>query len=159
MEHEEQSEAIFHQRRIQQTLANAREITAKMARALSDPSLASDRSSIVQNLQRQAVTLSQFQPPSSRTVSLVRDSRVGKSSLINSLLDLKDFARAYSNGEACTCVVTEYYYHDQDDFNISVEYFPVNNLERQFEELLQAYRDNESPPPGSSNQELEELEK
>lgn len=49
-----------------------------------------------------------------------------------------------SSGTACTCAVTEYVYHDRDDYVIQVDYFPLDELKKQFEELLQAYRDYES---------------
>ena len=46
--------------------------------------------------------------PKPRIVGLIGDSGVGKSSLINSLLDVPDIALSGANGEACTNVITEY---------------------------------------------------
>ena len=46
--------------------------------------------------------------PKPRVVGLMGDSGVGKSSLINSLLDVPDIALSGANGEACTNVITEY---------------------------------------------------
>lgn len=37
--------------------------------------------------------------------------------------------------------MTEYHFHDQDDFIIHVDYFTLEELKTQFEDLLQAYRE------------------
>ena len=47
--------------------------------------------------------------PKPRVVGLIGDSGVGKSSLINCLLDTPDIALSGANGEACTNVITEYH--------------------------------------------------
>jgi hypothetical protein len=36
--------------------------------------------------------------------------------------------------------VTEYHFHDRDDYALHIEYFPQEELRRQFEDLLQAYQ-------------------
>ena len=46
--------------------------------------------------------------PKAKIVGLIGDSGVGKSSLINCLLDIPDLALSGANGEACTNVITEY---------------------------------------------------
>jgi len=43
-------------------------------------------------------------------------------------------------GRACTCVATEYHYHDAVNFALEVEYFTLEELREQFSELLQSYR-------------------
>ncbi|RYP50632.1 hypothetical protein DL768_003914 [Monosporascus sp. mg162] len=60
-----------------------------------------------------------------------------------------ELARASSSGNACTCAVTEYLFHDRDDFIIHVDYFPLDELKKQFEELLRAHRDYQSLPRNS----------
>lgn len=45
-----------------------------------------------------------------------------------------------NSGAACTCVVTEYHYHDRGDFGIEVEYFTMGEMKDQLTELLQSYR-------------------
>ena len=75
--------------------------------------------------------LSCFQPLSTRTVGLVGDSGVGKSSLLNSLLDYRSLARTTNNGAACTCVVTEYHYHGDDNFVVEVDMFGIEELREQ----------------------------
>lgn len=47
-------------------------------------------------------------------------------------------------GAACTCVVTEYHYHDRDDYAIEIDYFTKEELRDSFKELLSAYRQYES---------------
>lgn len=94
----------------------------------------------MKNLHERAKKLSRFQPLSTRKVGFVGASGVGKSSLLNSLLDFRGLARTTNNGAACTCVVTEYHYHDADDFVVEVERFSIEELHEQLDELLFCYR-------------------
>lgn len=94
----------------------------------------------MKGLYERAKNLSDFEPLSTRIVGFVGDSGVGKSSLLNSLLDYRGLARTNNNGAACTCVVTEYHYHDADDFVVEVERFSIEELQRQLAELLGYYR-------------------
>jgi predicted metalloprotease len=64
-----------------------------------------------------------------------------------------------NSGRACTCVVTEYHYHDQDDFVIHVEYFTMSELRKQFQELLAAYRQHEMGADSMTAAEREDLAK
>ncbi|KAF2194396.1 hypothetical protein K469DRAFT_495226, partial [Zopfia rhizophila CBS 207.26] len=149
IENEDPPKALFHMPEVQEALANARTLTSRMANVLSSSNLHRENGSSIERLHQQATRLSGFQLPSSRIVGLVGDSGGGKSSLINSLLDKMEFARASSSGTACTCAVTEYLFHDRDDFIIHVDYFPLDELKKQFEELLRAYRDYQSLPRNS----------
>lgn len=45
-----------------------------------------------------------------------------------------------NNGEACTCVVTEYHYHNRDTLDIRVNLFSIEELQDQLGRLLQVYR-------------------
>lgn len=45
-----------------------------------------------------------------------------------------------NSGAACTCVVTEYIYHDKDHFEAGVDMFTMDEVEAQLTDLLQAYR-------------------
>ena len=62
---------------------------------------------ILQLLEK-ATNAQHLEYPKPRTVGLMGDSGVGKSSLINCLLDIPDIALSGANGEACTNVITEY---------------------------------------------------
>ena len=53
--------------------------------------------------------------------------------------------------------MTEYRFHDRDDFVVIVDYFTRDDLRRQFRELLQAYRENESPGPDATQEDLARL--
>lgn len=94
IEDEESPQSLFHQREVQEALTGARGVMDMVAQALASSNLHREQGSAIQRLYQQVVNLSEFQPPGSRIVGLVGDSGVGKSSLINSLLDLKEFARA-----------------------------------------------------------------
>ncbi|KAH7084158.1 hypothetical protein FB567DRAFT_528499 [Paraphoma chrysanthemicola] len=129
---------------VQKAFDDARTLTQRIVTVLSSSDLHHENGSSIQNLHQQATTLAAFKPLSSRIVGLVGDSGVGKSSLINSLLDKRDFARASANSAACTCVVTEYHYHDRDDLIVNIDYFPDQEVEKQLGYLLKAYRDSQS---------------
>lgn len=96
--------------------------------------------STMRKLHEEAGKLAAFEYPATRTVGFVGDSGVGKSSLLNSLLDTKGLARTSNNGEACTCVVTEYRYQNLDTLDIRVNLFSMEELGDQLGRLLQVYR-------------------
>ncbi|KAH7071874.1 hypothetical protein BKA63DRAFT_492539 [Paraphoma chrysanthemicola] len=141
IEAEEPPEAFTHMAEVQEALIDAQALTRRIATALGGSILHLENGSSIQSLHQQATRLAEFQPLSSRTVGLVGDSGVGKSSLINSLLDMNDLARASASGAACTCAVTEYHFHERNDFVVHVDYFSLEELKTQFEELLRAHRD------------------
>lgn len=45
-----------------------------------------------------------------------------------------------NSGAACTCVVTEYRYHDRDAFIVDAELFSESELQMQLRTMLKAYR-------------------
>lgn len=96
VEDEEPPQVPFYERRIPEVLATARNVTAKLAQFLSMSNLHQEQGSRIQNIYQTATRLSTFQPSSVHIVGLVGDSGVGKSSLINSLLDRAEFTRAVS---------------------------------------------------------------
>ncbi|KAH7406760.1 hypothetical protein DE146DRAFT_404176 [Phaeosphaeria sp. MPI-PUGE-AT-0046c] len=143
VESESPPEVFSRMMEFQEALANARTLTGRIRTTLSSSALVHENGSSIRALHTQAVKLDEFQLPSSRIIGLVGDSGVGKSSLINSLLDRNALARASGSGTACTCAVTEYHFHEQDDFVVHVDYFSLDQLRQQFEELLTAHRDFE----------------
>jgi hypothetical protein len=97
VEKEAPPEAFSHMTDVQEALAGARTVASRISDVLASSNLHRENGSSIQNLHRQARKLKDFQLPSSRIVGLVGDSGVGKSSLINSLLDRADLARAVSD--------------------------------------------------------------
>jgi hypothetical protein len=97
IEAEDPPEAFANMAEVHEALADARILTRRIATVLSSSSMHHENGSGIHNLHQQATRLENFQLPSSRIVGLVGDSGVGKSSLINSLLDKSDLARAVSD--------------------------------------------------------------
>jgi hypothetical protein len=89
--------AFAHMIEVQDALASARALPKRLVAVLSSSNLYRKNGSSIRKLYQQATKLSEFELPSSRIVGLVGDSGVGKSSLINSLLDKSDLARAVSS--------------------------------------------------------------
>jgi ABC-type glutathione transport system ATPase component len=99
VESEDPPENFAHMTEVQDALDNARTLSRTMASVLSSSNLHHENGSSIQKLHQQATRLIDYQLPSSRIVGLVGDSGVGKSSLINSLLDKKGLARDVSGLE------------------------------------------------------------
>lgn len=113
---EESPQDRFHDPVFQQAFGNAKRLMSDLADVLGSSSLDTDPDSTMQRLHREARDLAQFQCPSSRIVGFVGDSGVGtlptlprkltwlsgsqlclgKSSLLNSLLDFRGLARTVS---------------------------------------------------------------
>lgn len=161
VECEEPPSNPFYHTKFQKALSGAMSCITDMNKVLSSTSLHQEAGSTVHSLQQQAVDLGRQELPSLRIVGMIGDSAVGKSSLINSLLDKPNLAKSSGNGAACTYTVTEYLYHDSDKFTIQVQYFDRDELEHQFKDLLSAYRNIKDPhdnlEPGQQNeQDLQE---
>jgi hypothetical protein len=122
-----------------------------LTRVLSSSSIHLEPDTVVNRHHEQAQNLSQFEPLATRTVGLVGESGVGKSSLINCLLDRDSLARTTARGSACTCVVTEYRFHDAEDYTVDVEMFSGDELREQLTELLGSYRAFHSRPADESD--------
>ncbi|KAH6682253.1 hypothetical protein F5X68DRAFT_242891 [Plectosphaerella plurivora] len=125
-------------------MTNTRALARRLADVLGSGRLHLDQDADMYRLKKEAEELARFEIAATRTVGLVGDSGVGKSSLINSLLDYESLARTSNAGGACTCVATEYIYHDRDDFVIEVELFTREEVKTQMTDLLLAYRQNQS---------------
>ncbi|KAK0617536.1 hypothetical protein B0T14DRAFT_435213 [Immersiella caudata] len=130
----------FHAPEFQRSFSDARAVMESLARVLGSSAVHVEPDSTIQALRRKAEELARFECPPTRTVGLVGDSGVGKSSLLNSLLDTRDLARTSNNGTACTCVVTEYRYHSAESFRIDVDLFDEAELTIQVTNMLEDYR-------------------
>ncbi|KAI6777846.1 uncharacterized protein J7T54_000555 [Emericellopsis cladophorae] len=118
----------------------SKRLMADMENILRGSALHAEEESTIHGLHAEAVKLAEFQYPSTRIVGFVGDSGVGKSSLLNSLLDTRALARTSNSGEACTCVATEYHYHPEETFNIKTNLFTVEELRDQLRSMLRCYR-------------------
>ena len=97
----------------------------------------------VEQLVRRAEALAKPDLLDTRTIAILGDSGVGKSTLINSLLDCPGLARTSASGEACTSVITEFRFKIDDDgsqFQIEVEYLTRPEIEETIKELLWNFR-------------------
>ncbi|KAL2794371.1 hypothetical protein BJX66DRAFT_202010 [Aspergillus keveii] len=105
--------------------------------------LVHDESARVHELYKQVELISRFEYPETRIVGFIGDSGVGKSSLINSLLDCDGLARTSASGVACTSVVTEFRHLDEthrNPFTVEADFMNMTEMNNLLEELLRAYR-------------------
>ncbi|PMD51050.1 uncharacterized protein K444DRAFT_543887 [Hyaloscypha bicolor E] len=130
----------FHQPSFQQGFAEARQIMAEVTELLTVSSLRHEPDSTVERLHKEAKVLSCFQSSVIRKIGFVGDSGVGKSSIISSILDVKGLVPTSNSGAVCTCIVTEYHYHNRDNFVIETELLSMDEVMEQITELLQSYR-------------------
>ncbi|KAJ4218572.1 hypothetical protein NW759_008465 [Fusarium solani] len=137
---EELPQDAFHSPEFQQAFRDAKQLMSTVEGVLGSSSLHNSPESTIRRLHTEAGELARFEYPSTRTVGFVGDSGVGKSSLLNSLLDVKGLARTSNSGEACTCVVTEFHYHNRDTLDIEVNLFTMDELREQLTGMLQSYR-------------------
>lgn len=93
---EEPPIARFYQPEVQRALSTAQESVARVVNVLSSSNLHTENASTIQSRYHEGLELALLPKLPPRIVGLVGDSGVGKSSLINSLLDRKDLARAVS---------------------------------------------------------------
>ncbi|KAH7029847.1 uncharacterized protein B0I36DRAFT_326419 [Microdochium trichocladiopsis] len=130
----------FNNATFQQALREAKGLATDIHRVLGSSDLHLEPSSAMRRLHETASELARFHPPSTRIVGFVGDSGAGKSSLLNSLLDIPGLARTSNEGAACTCVATEYHYHNRQDFLIEIELFTEAQIHDQLADLLKSYR-------------------
>jgi hypothetical protein len=130
----------FSEANFQNRFRQAKTLMAKLSGTFAKSVLHQEPDSTMKRLYTRANSLAGFQCPPTRTVGFVGDSGVGKSSLLNSLLDKYGLARTSNSGSACTCVVTEYHYHESNDYKVEIIYFTVEEVLEQVQDLLRAYR-------------------
>ncbi|KAI0128678.1 hypothetical protein BJ170DRAFT_594512 [Xylariales sp. AK1849] len=120
----------FHEPAFQKAYGDTRKLAADLKDVLGSGLLHREAGSTIQRLFQSADSLAQFRCPSTRTVGFVGDSGV----------DLCGLARTSNSGAACTCVATEYHYHDSNDLVIEVALFSASEISDQLNDLLQSYR-------------------
>ncbi|CZR60546.1 uncharacterized protein PAC_10442 [Phialocephala subalpina] len=90
-----------------------------------------------------AAGLRQFTASAVCTIRIVGDSGIGKSNLINVLLDQKNLARTAGIGAVCTNVVTEYRRRQPEhtsNYTIEIDRMTNEEIGDQLKELLWSYR-------------------
>ncbi|KAK4161389.1 hypothetical protein QBC43DRAFT_323938 [Cladorrhinum sp. PSN259] len=150
----------FHNPAFQKALSDARTLISRVSGALGTRWINPEEAPTLYRLHQRAQDLANFRCAVTQTVAFVGDSGVGKSSVLNSLLDVKGLAPASSGGSACTCVATEYRFHDSQTFTIQVTPFTEDELRTQLSGLVQSYQYWEayqhSPELGGADRKLAE---
>ncbi|OQD91133.1 hypothetical protein PENANT_c001G02645 [Penicillium antarcticum] len=134
--------APIYNTRLQDGLKAVKRYLASLASTMSLSELTQDQSTSLHTLYKRTEEMSKFQYPVTRTVGFIGDSGVGKSSLINSLLDQK-IARSSREGSACTCVATEFRHTDDTHtgpFTIEAEFMNTEEMRELLEHLLLDFR-------------------
>ncbi|KAH7323547.1 hypothetical protein BKA65DRAFT_70778 [Rhexocercosporidium sp. MPI-PUGE-AT-0058] len=127
----------------QHGIRQAKAVAHRIADILETCDLARDRDSQIYSMLQTAKELQNFVAPSVCTIGIVGDSGVGKSSLINSLLDEVNLADTAGLGAACTSVVTEYRLRlpkHSAKYTIEIDRMTNSEIEEQLRELLWSYR-------------------
>ncbi|KAL9016734.1 MAG: hypothetical protein Q9185_005941, partial [Variospora sp. 1 TL-2023] len=140
----------FFQKDFQRCLNSGRGIAKAVHTTLAQCSLSTRTGSELSHLRDSANALRSFASPATRLV--------GKSSLINSLLNIPDLAHKGDHGSAVTSFVTEYRCRSAQHtmpFTIEAEYCNEDEIDDQLQELLHSYRELYQPGLGK---ELEDNE-
>ncbi|TVY12926.1 hypothetical protein LARI1_G009230 [Lachnellula arida] len=133
----------YFNKQFQEALRKGKLVARRIADRLSTCELAEKEDSQIYSIIQNSKELQQFAAPSVCTIGIVGDSGVGKSSLINSLLDEDDLANTAGLGAACTSVVTEYRLRTPEHtakYTIEIDRMTDVEVEEQLRELLYSYR-------------------
>ncbi|KAJ5100706.1 hypothetical protein N7456_006758 [Penicillium angulare] len=128
---------------LQRGLAEVKNSLRNIASIMGDSDLAHDSDSHFNTLYHETKSLSNFRYPETRIVGFIGDSGVGKSSLVNSLLDEPNLARSGGGGSACTSLVTEFRSADDNHlqaYTIEVHFMASDDIRELLEELLRNFR-------------------
>jgi ABC-type glutathione transport system ATPase component len=90
---EEPPRDAFHDAAFQQAYSDARTLIGNLSDVLASSRQRHEANSAIRKLCDNAAELARFQCPTTRIVGFVGDSGVGKSSLLNCLLDANQLAR------------------------------------------------------------------
>ncbi|KAI9807921.1 MAG: hypothetical protein M1825_005227 [Sarcosagium campestre] len=133
----------FFDARFQAKFKRGLGLAKTVAETINSCDLVKDEGSELHRLWKTAVDLQNFQTPTSCRIGVVGDSGVGKSSLVNSLLDVGQIADTGDVGAACTSLVTEYRPRTQaqkENFTIEVDFMTQAEIDEQLEDLLSSHR-------------------
>ncbi|KAF7716390.1 Dynamin family protein [Penicillium ucsense] len=87
--------------------------------------------------------LGSFSYPETRTVGLIGNTGVGKSTVVNSILAAGNLARSNDGATACTCVIVEYRALDEQhsqNYTIEVEYMSSDEMQELLRKHLESVR-------------------
>ncbi|KAM5378181.1 hypothetical protein ACJA88_005915 [Fusarium oxysporum] len=130
---EELPDDAFHSPEFQGAFRDAKQLMSNIQSVLGSSNIHEAHESTMGKLHEDAGRLAAFEYPATRTVGFARVVCSIRSSIQKGLQGL-------NNGEACTCVVTEYHYHSRDTLDIRVNLFSIEELQDQLGRLLQVYR-------------------
>ncbi|PGH26649.1 hypothetical protein AJ80_01594 [Polytolypa hystricis UAMH7299] len=127
----------------QRAISAGKDICELLADILRQSPLANNGESNLSHILTLADELLNYQSPVEFKIGLVGDSGVGKSSLINSLLDVKSLAKTGGNARACTSIVTEYRRKRASDsaaFTIEIDCLDNQEIEELLHQIIVDYR-------------------
>ncbi|KAL8716089.1 MAG: hypothetical protein Q9225_006224 [Loekoesia sp. 1 TL-2023] len=140
--------APFFDKNFQRCLKSGKKIANDIYSNLTSHPLGSQSDSELRHIRATAERLRSFESPGTRTVGIVGDSAAGKSSLINSLLNIPGLAHKADHGSAVTSFVTEYHQRSlrhTAPFTIEAEYCNQKEINNQLSELLISFREFYKP--------------
>ncbi|GLA14395.1 hypothetical protein AnigIFM62618_000774 [Aspergillus niger] len=129
--------------RLQNALRDVRSELTSLTQVMGCNALAHDNTTDLSKLYEKTLEASRFAYPATRTVGFIGDSGVGKSSLINSLLDQESLARSSGDGAACTTVVTEFRSVNDtypENYTVVADFMDEDEICELLEELLSSIR-------------------
>ncbi|KAL2786690.1 hypothetical protein BJX66DRAFT_328406 [Aspergillus keveii] len=140
---EELPQAPIYDIRLQNALRNIRGQLTDLVHGMGLQEQARDSTTVFHSLYEQILSACRFTYPATRTVGFIGDSGMGKSSVINSILDQEGLARSSGDGAACTTVVTEFRSVDDEhphNYTIEADFMDNDEILELLEELLSAVR-------------------
>ncbi|KAL2829504.1 hypothetical protein BDW59DRAFT_142167 [Aspergillus cavernicola] len=140
---EELPQAPIYDIRLQNSLRNVRGQLAGLAQCMSGRELVRNPRSTFYELYEQTLGASRFAYPTTRTVGFIGDSGMGKSSVINSILDEDGLARSSGDGVGCTTVVTEFRNVNEEypeNYTVKADFMDNGEIRELLEELLSNVR-------------------
>ncbi|KKK20944.1 hypothetical protein AOCH_004180 [Aspergillus ochraceoroseus] len=136
-------DAPIYNVRLQRAVKEVRSQLLHLSNTMGRCGLAHDQTTDISALYEQVQMMSKFDYPATRTVGLIGDSGVGKSSLVNALLDQSGLSRSSGNGTACTSVVTEFRNVDerhQRPYTVEADFMGTDEIRELLRELVRCFR-------------------